>query len=127
GQHPHADAGLVHIAKPYTPKVLKKGQMEWVAKLADLIIPRSDSPGASDAGVPVYIDRALSRNASTRTRFLAGMAQLDAAARKKLGSEFLKLDNAKQIELLIAVSAEKTALGRFIKLAKDLTIEGYYT
>ena len=55
------------------------------------------------------------------------MAQLDAAAKKKLGSEFLKLDNAKQIELLIAVSAEKTALGRFIKLAKDLTIEGYYT
>jgi gluconate 2-dehydrogenase gamma chain len=125
GQHSHAEA--VQIAKPYKPRVLTEGRMDWVGKLADLIIPRSDTPGASDAGVPVYIDRALSRNASTRTLFLAGMAQLDTAAKKKFGSEFLKLNGAKQIELLTAISAEKSALGRFFKLAKDLTIEGYYT
>src|SRR5712692_8361403 len=113
GQHPHGEASLVQIGKPYQPKVLTQRQMEWVAKLADLIIPRSDTAGASDAGVPVYIDRVLSRNASARTRFLAGMAQLDAAAKKKLGSEFLKLDSAKQIELLTAISAEKSAPGRF--------------
>jgi len=46
-QHPHPE--LIGIAKPYTPKVLKPDQMEWVAKLVDLIIPRSDTPGASDA------------------------------------------------------------------------------
>ena len=127
GQHPHGEASLVQIAKTYKPKVLTQGQMEWVARLADLIIPRSDTPGASDAGVPVYIDRALSRNALVRARFLTGMAQLDTAAKKKLGSEFLKVDSSKQIELLTTISAEKSALGRFFKLAKDLTIEGYYT
>jgi len=127
GQHPHGEASLFQIGKPYKPKVLTQRQMEWVAKLADLIVPRSDTPGASDAGVPVYIDRVLSRNASARTRFLAGMTQLDAAAKKKLGSEFLKLDSAKQIELLTVISAEESAPGRFFKLAKDLTIEGYYT
>ena|SRR5437667_7075487 len=125
-QHPHTEAALVQIA-PYKPKVLKPAQMEWVAKLVDLIIPRSDTPGASDAGVPVYIDRALSRNASAKTRFIAGIAQLDAAAKKKFGSDFSKLDAAKQVELLTTISAEKSALGRFFKLAKDLTIEGYYT
>ena len=125
GQHSHGEA--VQIATPYKAKVLKPRQMEWVAKLVDLIIPRSDTPGASDAGVPVYIDRALSRNASARTRFLAGMAQLDAAAKSKFGAEFPKLEVAKQIELLTAIHAEKSALGRFFKQAKDLTIEGYYT
>jgi len=126
GQHTHAEATLVQIA-PYKPKVLKPAQMEWVAKLVDLILPRSDTPGASDAGVPVYIDRVLSRNASAKTRFLAGIARLDAAAKKKFGSKFPKLDAAKQIELLTAISSEKSALGEFFKLAKDLTIEGYYT
>jgi glucoside 3-dehydrogenase (cytochrome c) hitch-hiker subunit len=126
GQHTHADGVLAQIA-PYKPRVLKQAQMEWVAKLVDLIIPRSDTPGASDAGVPVYIDRTLSRNAAAKTRFLAGIAQLNAAAKKKFGSDFSKLDAAKQVELLTAISAEKSALGRFFKLVKDLTIEGYYT
>ena len=35
--------------------------------------------------------------------------------------------SAEQVELLTFISAEKSALGRFFKLAKDLTIEGYYT
>jgi gluconate 2-dehydrogenase gamma chain len=126
GQHSHTEASLVQIA-PYKPKVLKPAQMEWAAKLVDLIIPRSDTPGASDAGVPVYIDRALSRNVSAKKRFIAGIAQLDAAAKKKFGSDFSRLDTARQVELLTTISAEKSALGRFFKLAKDLTIEGYYT
>src|SRR5215467_10138900 len=108
GQHPHGEGGMVQIAKSYKPKVLMQGKLDWVASLVDLIIPRSDTPGASDAGVPVYIDRVLRRNASTRTQFLAGMAQLDTASTKKFGVPFLKLDSAKQIELLTAISAEKS-------------------
>src|SRR3989442_1757626 len=99
GQHSHGEAGLVQIARPYSPRVLTQGRMEWVAKLVDLILPRSDTPGAADAGVPAYIDRVLSRNASVKTRFLAGMAQLDAAAKKRFGPEFSRLEAARQIEL----------------------------
>jgi gluconate 2-dehydrogenase gamma chain len=124
GQHQHAEA---QIARSYTPKVLKPTQMNCVVKLVDLIIPASDTPGASAAGVPVYIDRTLSRNASAKNRFLSGMAQLDAAAKKKFGSEFSSLDAANQTQLLTAISGEKSALGRFFKLVKDLTVEGYYT
>ena len=124
-QHQHPE--VVQIAKPYVPKVLKPDQVEWVAKLVDLIIPRSDTPGASDAGVPIYIDRVLSRDAGRKTRFLDGMARLDSAAKKKFGAPFTSLDSAQQTELLTAISTEKSALGRFFKLAKDLTIDGYYT
>jgi hypothetical protein len=121
-QHQHADAGLVQLAKPYKPKVLKPAQMEWVAKLVDLIIPRSETPGASDAGVPAYIDRTLSRNARTKTRFLEGMTQLDAAAQQKYGAPFPALSVERQTEMLTSISSEK-----FFKLAKDLTVDGYYT
>jgi gluconate 2-dehydrogenase gamma chain len=122
GQHQHTDSGLVQISKPYTPKVLKPAQMEWVAKLVDLIIPRSDTPGASDVGVPAYIDRILNRNARTKASFLEGMTQLDAAAQRKYGSGFSALSPQHQTEMLTSISG-----GRFFKLAKDLTIDGYYT
>jgi gluconate 2-dehydrogenase gamma chain len=127
GQHRHDGDSLAHISKPYIPKIFTREQMEWVAKLVDLIIPRSDTPGAADAGVPVYIDRALARNARLKTRFLNGMAQLDAAAKKRFDAPFSKLDATRQTELLTSISAEKSAAGRFFKLAKDLTIDGYYT
>jgi hypothetical protein len=127
GQHQH-DSGLVRIPKPYTPRVLKPAQMEWVAKLVDLIIPRSDTPGASDAGVPAYIDRALRRNAKTKERFLEGIKQLDAAAWEKHGAAFSELKAELQTEMLSSISGERSSpLGRFFKLAKDLTIDGYYT
>jgi hypothetical protein len=122
GQHQHTDSGLIQISKPYTPKVLKPAQMEWVGKLVDLIIPRSDTPGASDAGVPAYIDRILNRNARTKASFLEGMTQLDAAAQRKYGSGFSALSLQHQTEILTSISD-----GQFFKLAKDLTIDGYYT
>jgi gluconate 2-dehydrogenase gamma chain len=122
GQHQHADTAIVQLAKPYKPKVLNPAQMEWVAKLVDLIIPRSDTPGASDAGVPAYIDRTLSRNARTKARFLEGMTQLDTLSHQKYGSPFSALSVDRQTELLTSIGGEK-----FFKLAKDLTIDGYYT
>src|SRR5579859_5488780 len=77
GQHQHTESGLATISKPYAPKVLTPAQMDWVSELADLIIPRSDTPGASDAGVPAFIDRTLARESRKKTRFLEGMTQLD--------------------------------------------------
>jgi hypothetical protein len=127
-QHPHSDAELVQVAKPYVPQVLKPEQMEWVATLVDVIIPRTDTPGASDAGVPVFIDRALSRDAEAKTLFLEGMIQLDEAARNKHGSAFAALNLERQTEMLTAIEADAASpSGRFFKQVKDLTIDGYYT
>jgi gluconate 2-dehydrogenase gamma chain len=111
-----------------TTKVLRPEEMKWVATLVDLIIPRTDTPGASDAQVPAYIDRALSKSGSLRDRFKLGMARLNDRAKENHGATFDALTEAQQIALLTEISqAPATALGRFFKLAKDLTIEGYYT
>ncbi|MEO7649034.1 MAG: gluconate 2-dehydrogenase subunit 3 family protein, partial [Bryobacteraceae bacterium] len=54
-QHQHG-ATLVQLTGAYKPAVLNPRQMAWVGKLVDAIIPRTDTPGASDAGVPAFID-----------------------------------------------------------------------
>ena len=126
-QHQHTEAP-VRISAPYSPKVFQPAEMKWVAKLVDLIIPPTDTPGASDAQVPAFIDRALSRNGSLKDRFKLGMGRLNDRATQDHGAAFDALTEAQQIALLPEISnAPATALGRFFKLAKDLTIEGYYT
>jgi Gluconate 2-dehydrogenase subunit 3 len=126
-QHQHTEAP-VQITTAYRPRVLQPDEMEWIAKLADLIIPRTDTPGASDAHVPEHIDRALSRNGSLKDRFKLGMGRLNDRAKQDHGAAFDALTHEQQVALLTEISAAPdTALGRFFTLAKNLTIDGYYT
>jgi len=104
-QHQHDDPPVA-IAGAYVAKVFDAGQMKQVATLVDLIIPRTDTPGASDARVHEFIDRALARNAARKKRFLDGLVQFDG------------LDEKDQIALLNRISGTP-----FFKLLKDLTID----
>jgi hypothetical protein len=118
-QHQHAEDPPA-TAPAYKPKTLTPGEMDLVARLSDLIIPRTDTPGASDAGVPEFIDRRLSASASLTTAFRRGLALLDA--------NFAQLPADRQIAVLTEFSADPdSAHGRFFRLLKDLTIDGYYS
>lgn len=112
-QHQQGDTP-VDIGAAYIPKVFDAGQMTTVAKLVDLIIPRTDTPGASDARVHQFIDRALSNNATRKEQFLAGLQQLNDLT-------FDVLTEEQQIEELKRISDTP-----FFKLLKDLTVDGYY-
>ncbi len=118
-QHQHT--GDVPAAPlPYTPKTLTPEEMDFVAKLTDLIIPRTDTPGASDAGVPEFIDRRLTASHDLAAAFRRGMALL--------GPDFAQLSNERQVAILTEISsAPETDRGRFFRLAKELTIDGYYS
>lgn len=126
-QHQHTELPL-QISPAYRPRVFQPDEMKWVAKLVDLIIPRTDTPGALDARVQEHIDRALARNSSLKDRFMLGMGRLNDRARQDHSAAFDALTEPQQIALLTEISeAPNTALGRFFKLAKSLTIDGYYT
>ena len=47
---------------PAEAAFLNAPELECLKALVDAIIPRTDTPGASDAGVPTYIDRRLAAN-----------------------------------------------------------------
>jgi hypothetical protein len=96
-QHEHPDTS---VPAAYTTRVFSPDEMKRVATLVDLIIPRTDTPGASDAHVPEFIDRKLSLDAALKERFLNGLRTFDGVL--KDGDPFSKL-------------------------LKDLTVDGYYT
>jgi gluconate 2-dehydrogenase gamma chain len=88
--------------------------MKFVAILSDLIIPRTDTPGASDAGVPEFIDRRLTASADLAATLRRGMATL--------GPDFTELPHDRQVAVLTSITETP-----FFRLAKDLTIDGYYS
>jgi hypothetical protein len=118
-QHQHAEETPAS-ATPYQPKTLTPSEMDLVARLSDLIIPRTDTPGASDAGVPEFIDRRLTASPDLAATFRRGMLLL--------GPDFAQLAHERQVAILTEISnAPDTDRGRFFRLAKDLTIDGYYS
>jgi hypothetical protein len=125
-QHQHAELTL-HAAAAYKVKTLTSDEMAGVTRLCDLIIPRTETPGASDAGVPEFIDRRLTASPNLAATFRLGMARLDSVSTRRFGAKFIQLPSERQINILTSISnAPDTDLGRFFRLAKDLTIDGYY-
>ena len=104
-------------------------------RVADLIIPRTDSPGAIDADVPAYIDLVVARNTDQQLVMADGLRWLDTEADKMAGKQFLNLSEEEQLSILeplceAADSSSGLARGRsvqFFCLMKSLTADGYYT
>jgi gluconate 2-dehydrogenase gamma chain len=131
-QHQHPAGTVQQIqpaAAPYQPKFFSESEYKLVARMADLIIPPTDTPGAAAAGVPEYIDRVVSANPEQQKRFREGLEWLGKAA----GGSFLELGGPRQIELLTPLceaadaGAAKHAGARFFLSMKNLTADGYYT
>jgi Gluconate 2-dehydrogenase subunit 3 len=127
-EHQH-QAPLVELKA--TKKVVKFfsiDEMKTMSRLVDMIIPRTDTPGAADANVHYIIDG----NARTRAKLGAdlrrGIASLNGEARKKNGRAFVDLSEPEQVAILTAFSKEEeTSRAAFFKLLKDATVDGYYS
>ena len=108
-------------------------QAALVATIADHIIPRTDTPGARDAGVDRFIGRMLSEYYSDdeRVRFLDGLTDVDRRAHGAAGRPFLQLSAGEQHDLLVKLDAEAFAPhaspATFFRRMKELTLVGYYT
>ena len=95
--------------------------------LAERIIPRSDTPGARDAGVALLIDKAIVAEPAAGPLFRAGIADLNALAISSYGKDFVSLTDEQQIALLTPLSLETNSPGgKFFILAKNMTVSAYY-
>jgi gluconate 2-dehydrogenase gamma chain len=122
----------------WKPVFLTKEQALIVMEVAEIIIPKTDTPGAKDVGVPAFIDLVVKDcyNKEDQDRFLAGLQEFDAAAKQSYGSIFMDLDASKQQEHVkkvhdAAIEVEKTTQPApkrpFILLMKELTMLGFFT
>src|SRR5919198_4950822 len=92
----------------WAPRVLTAEQLKQVTAIAEHIIPATDTPGAREAGVPQFVDTMLAEyyTKEERDRFLGGLTELDARARREYGRVFLAGTAAQQRELLEKVDRE---------------------
>lgn len=101
---------------------LSQSELDWLKALVDTIIPRTDTPGASDAGVPVFIDRRFAADPQLAESFRSGMKGLDAEAQTRFGAAFPALSPQQRIMLLTPHQEDS-----FFRVMKGLTVDGYYT
>ncbi len=61
---------------------LTAGEMKTVTVISDQIIPRTDTPGATDVGVPAFVDRMMAGyyQDNERKAMRAGLARIDKDA-----------------------------------------------
>ena len=86
----------------WKPAVLDKEELAVVSRIADIFLPRTDTPGALDVGVPAFIDTMLNEvySKASRERYLKELHDFDAAAKAAHGKPFLKLDAQQQKALV---------------------------
>lgn len=78
-----------------------------IAPLCDLVIPRTDTPGAVDVGVPAFV-REVIANWLTDTEFSVftqGLRALDGQAHKHYTRAFIQCSHAQQTALLTQAQA----------------------
>ncbi len=128
--HYHAAAAAT---TPWKPKVLSPSQNDTVVALAELIIPETDTPGATKANVNRFIDATLdSAQPAERQSFLDGLAWLDAHCQQAHQAAFIALTPAQQTTVLTALSSKSADAtmkpgADFFTAIKSLTVTGFYS
>lgn len=125
-EHQHTVAAAV--AKPH---FFNDQDFATISRIADLIIPPTDTPGAIAAGVPEYIDLVIGRNTDQQLVVADGLRWLDRISQKR----FMELGEKEQLAILeplcaAADSGDSSTRPRnvqFFALIKSLTADGYYT
>lgn len=122
----------------WKPAFLTEDQASIVTQVSEIIIPRTDTPGAKDVGVPSFIDQMVNEVYSEEDQkwFTEGLAAFNETAKKEYGDDFADLDEEDQAAFVQrvheeAVTAENTTdpapRRPFILLMKELTMLGFFT
>jgi hypothetical protein len=95
----------------WTPQALSAGQARTLDVAAELIMPATDTPGAREAGVPAFVDRAIGIYCSPAEAqsLKAGLDRMDADARREFNAGFTTITPAQQASLLTRYEAEGRA------------------
>jgi gluconate 2-dehydrogenase gamma chain len=121
----------------WQPEFLTKEQGALIADVAEIIIPRTDTPGAKDVGVPGFIDKMLKDvySPDEQKRFTDALKSFDDQAQKEFGDPFIKLDDSDKVSFVNKMHKEAVEAYRidpskprpFILMAKELTMLGFFT
>lgn len=126
-------SALAQALPAWAPKALTSDQARALETAAELIMPATDTPGAREAGVPQFVDRAVALYCDPAEAALirSGLDRMNADARAAHGGPFAALKTAQQTAMLAAYDAEaaRRAQGapHFFATLKEMVTVGYFT
>jgi hypothetical protein len=124
--------GAERAAPGVALRVFSPEQNELVTMIAEMIIPETDTPGATTVRVNEFVDLLLAEwsKDDDRARFLAGLDAIDHEARATYGRRFVELGPAERALTLTALDGAREAsegAGFTFGHLKRLTVYGYFT
>jgi hypothetical protein len=92
----------------WQPEFFSEEEAKTIGTLVDTILPRTDTPGALDVKVDVFIDKVIAKtyDAEGQKAMRNEIAAFNADCKANFGDVFINLDETKRTEVLKA--AEKT-------------------
>jgi hypothetical protein len=127
----------------WKPTFLSVSQAELVSTLVDTLLPKTQTPGALDMKVDIFIDVVINKlfDEPGQKLMTDGIDQFDADCKAKFGKKFVDLDSDKKKEFLKTEEASAgkyngqvwgTAVGiqkpvGFYRSIKSLAIWGYFS
>jgi hypothetical protein len=110
----------------WVPRALSPADGASLAALADAILPDTDTPGATAAGVHVFVDLVLAEcvPAAERQAFVDGLGAVEAACRAEHGRGVADVGPEARTALLVRLEG---ASHPFVRMLKGLVVLGYGT
>jgi gluconate 2-dehydrogenase gamma chain len=127
-EHMHETADANHVKREQqTPKFFSEHDYDTIIRLSDLIIPRTETPGAADIGVGWRIDQTVWNKPELQPLYVDGLKYLGRSAQERGKPDFMSLTENDQITVLEKMSDQTgTREAEFFQSIKALTIEWYY-
>jgi hypothetical protein len=110
--------------------VVDADQEKLLATVAGAIIPTTDTPGAQELGIHLFVLRMIDDcyTKEDRQTFVKGLGELEKFAVRHTGSSFSDADQQQRAGLLAGIGEEDAAgkaLQYFTRTMRQLTIRGY--
>jgi gluconate 2-dehydrogenase gamma chain len=124
-QHAHE---AVQSSSPPPFQTLDTATAAEIDAITSQIVPSTDSPGAREAGVVYFIDRALSTfDADLREAYRTGMASVQQKRKEMFpgSASIVALTSEQQIQLIHAIEAHDSKAGDFFELLRTHTLYGF--
>ena len=132
------ESAFARLASPFDPSELnffRPSQREQVAMIAEAIIPKTDTPGAIEAGVPGWIEVIVQDcfEPADQQVIVNGLADLMKRCQAQHGKNISQLTGDEQVAFLTRMNSETIAENRkaekagqpqrrtFLQQFKDLT------
>jgi hypothetical protein len=111
------------------PKFFSAVQYSTLEEVCAAIIPKTDTPGALEAGVPAYIDAMMVAWAApeTQTQFRSLIADIGAYVRSASGSALTDLPPSRRLELVRGYDADAMGSNAGYRRFKELLLLAYYS